>query len=196
MTLFPVIMPVSRATRELSGKERAAQLSRLAREALEVSAEKSHVRLGKLLKDEKGSPCPVSGIYWSISHKPECVAAVVSKDRVGIDVEEMRPRTELLFSYVASDEEWELEGRSWDTFFRYWTAKEATLKVIGVGIGGLKTCRIISVPDDSHIALDYKGDFFFVEQFRHQNHIAAVVKGGNEIEWVVLDKSQIPGRKS
>lgn len=187
MTLFPVVMPVIESVHHLSGKEQVARLSRLAREALKVSAEKSRVKLGELRKDEDGSPCPVSGHYWSLSHKPECVAAVVSKDRVGIDVEEMKPRTELLFSYVASDEEWGLQEKSWDTFFRYWTAKEATLKVIGIGIGGLKTCRIVSVPDDNHILLDYKGDSFLVEQLRYRNHIAAVVKGDNEIEWVVLE---------
>ena len=189
MTLFPVVMPVVEAGHRLSGKEQVAHLSRLAREALRVSAEKSQVRLGELLKDENGSPCPVSGNYWSLSHKPECVAAVVSKDRVGIDVEEVRPRTESLFSYVASDEEWELKEKSWDTFFRYWTAKEATLKVIGIGIGGLKTCRIISVPDENHIVVDYKGHFFLVEQLRYKNHIVGVVKGDNEIEWVVLPKA-------
>jgi 4'-phosphopantetheinyl transferase len=196
MTLFPVVMTVGKSVHKLSGREQSARLSRLAREALRVSAEKSQVRLGELLKDENGSPCPVSGNYWSLSHKPGCVAAVVSKDRVGIDVEEIAPRTESLFAHVASDEEWQLNDKCWDTFFRYWTAKEATLKVIGIGVGGLKTCRIISVPDENHIVLDYKGDSFLIEQLRYKNHIVAVVKGDNEIEWIVLPKSQIPSRKS
>ncbi len=202
MTLFPVVMPVHLPAKgnhnspcpsylkrgSLSGPEKVAQLSQIARQALKVSAEKSRVKLGELLQDERGAPCPIDGIHWSLSHKPECVAAVVSKDRVGIDVEEMTPRTESLFAYVASDEEWELKDKSWDTFFRYWTAKEATLKVSGIGIGGLKTCRIISVPDGNHIVLDYKGDSFLVEQLRFENHIVAVVKSDNEIEWVVLGK--------
>lgn len=195
MTLFPVIMPVAKSTHDLSGKEQAAYLSRRAREALEVSAERSHVRLGELLKEEDGSPRPVSGTYWSLSHKPECVAAVVGRDKVGIDIEKMRPRTEPLFSYVASDEEWELLEKSWDTFFRYWTAKEATLKAVGIGIGGLKACRVVSVPDETHVVLDHKGDVFLVEQLRYGNHIVAVVKGDNDIEWVVLSESQMPSTK-
>ena len=44
------------------------------------------MKLGELLKDEKGIPCPVAGTYWPLSHKPKCVAAVVSKDKVGIDI--------------------------------------------------------------------------------------------------------------
>ena len=202
MILFPVVMPVHLPTNgnhnsscpsylkrgSLSGPEKVDYLSRTAREALELSAEKSGVRLGELPKDENGSPCPVSGNYWSLSHKPRCVAAVVSKDRAGIDVEEMKPRTESLFDYVASDDEWQLKDRTWDTFFRYWTAKEAALKAVGIGIGGLKACRIISVLDENHIALDYRRDFFLVEQLRYKNHLIAVVKGDNQIEWVVLDK--------
>lgn len=189
MTLFPVVMPVIEVGHRLSGKEQVAHLSRIAREALKLSAEKSGVRLGELNKDEKGAPCPVLGNYWSLSHKSNYVAAVVSKDKVGIDIEEMKPRAESLFAHVASDEEWELKEKSWDTLFRYWTAKEATLKVIGIGISGLKTCRIISVPDENHITLDYKGQFFLVEQLRYKNHIVSVLKDDNQIEWVVLSKS-------
>jgi 4'-phosphopantetheinyl transferase len=189
-------MPVTEAEHKLSGKEKVDYLSRIAREALKLSAEKSGVMLGELRQDKNGVPCPVSGTYWSLSHKPKYVAAVVSKDKVGIDIEEMKPRTESLFAYVASDDEWGLMDKSWDTFFRYWTAKEAILKVIGIGIGGLKTCRIISVPDENHIALDYKGQSFLVEHLRHSDHIVSVLKGGNQIEWVVLDKSQIPSTNS
>jgi 4'-phosphopantetheinyl transferase len=187
MTLFPVVMPVIETGHKPQGKEKVAHLSRIAREALKLSAEKSQVKLGELLKDEKGVPCPVAGIYWSLSHKPKYVAAVVSKNRVGIDIEEIKPRAKYLFAHVASDEEWELKGRSWDTLFRYWTAKEAILKVIGIGISGLKTCRIISVPDERHIILDYRGRLFQVEQVCCQNHIISVLKDDNEIDWIILE---------
>lgn len=192
MTLFPVVMPTIDIGSALSGQEHSARLSALAREALRVSAQKSQVRLGCLLKDEEGRPCPASGIYWSLSHKPGCVAAVVSSDRIGIDVEELKPRTEPLFSYLAGDQEWDLNGKSWDTFFRYWTAKEATLKVAGIGIGGLKKCRIVSVPDDDHVVLDYRGRRYLVEQLRYENHIVSVVKDDNLVKWVVPE-GQPPG---
>jgi 4'-phosphopantetheinyl transferase len=180
-------MPVIEVEHKPRGKEKVDYLSRIAREALKLSAEKSGVKLDKLPKDEDGAPCSVNGNYWSLSHKPEYVAAVVSKDKVGIDIEEMKPRDELLFARVASDKEWELKERSWDTFFRYWTAKEAILKVIGIGISGLKTCRIISVPDENHIVLEYNGRLFLVEQLRYKNHIASVLKGDNRIDWMILE---------
>jgi 4'-phosphopantetheinyl transferase len=187
MTLFPVVMPVTEAECKPSGKEAVDHLSRIAREALGVSAQKSRVRLGELLKDENGMPCPVAGIHWSLSHKPKYVAAVVSTDKVGIDIEEMKPRAKSLFTRVASDEEWELKQKSWDILFRYWTAKETVLKVVGIGIGGLRICRIASVPDDNHITLDYKGHSFLIEQLRYKNHIVSVLKGDNKIDWIIVE---------
>ncbi len=188
MTLFPVILPVAEAGHKLFGKEKVAELSRISREALRLSAEKSGIVLGELMKNEDDVPCPFDGNYWSLSHKPKYVAAVISKEMIGIDIEEIKPRSESIFSLVASDEEWELSpDRSWDTFFRYWTAKEAALKAVGVGIGGLKFCRIISVPDKSHIVLNYRDSLFRVEQLSHKNHIVSVIKNDNEVEWTIVE---------
>lgn len=188
MTLFPVILPVAEAGHKLSGREKVARLSRIAREALRLSAEKSGVILRELLKDEDDVPCPFDGHYWSVSHKPKCVAAVVSQEKIGIDIEEIEPRSEAIFDLVASDEEWELgKDRSWDCFFRYWTAKEALLKAVGIGIGGLRACRVISVPDENHIVLDYRGRLFQVEQTYYRNHIVSILKGENEVQWNIAE---------
>lgn len=186
VTLFPVILPVIEDISKLPGKEKVALLSRVSREALKLSAEKSGVIVGELYKDENDVPIPFSNYYWSVSHKPKYVAAVISNNKIGIDIEEIQLRSESLFSYVATGEEWELsQEKSWDTLFRYWTAKEATLKAIGIGISGLKTCRIISVPDEGHIILDYQNRLFKVEQLRYKNHIVSVLKDNNQIEWII-----------
>ncbi len=188
MTMFPVILPVAKAGHRLSGKEKVARLSRISREALKLSAEKSGVLLGELMKNEDDVPCPSNGNYWSLSHKPKYVTAVVSKELIGIDIEEVRPRSESIFSLVASDEEWELSrDRAWHTFFRYWTAKEAALKAVGIGIGGLRACRIIAVPDKNHIVLDYRDRLFRVEQLSYKNHIISIVKNDNKVEWVIAE---------
>jgi len=188
MTLFPVILPVAEDGHKLSGKEKVAKLSRISREALRLSAEKSGVMLGELMKNEDDVPCPFDGNYWALSHKSKYVTAVVSKEMIGIDIEEIKPRSESIFSLVASEEEWELiPDRSWDTFFRYWTAKEAVLKAVGVGIGGLKGCRIISVPDKNHIVLNYRDSLFRVEQLNYKNHIVSIVKNDNEVEWIIAE---------
>ena len=188
ITLFPVILPVAKAGHKLSGSEKVARLSRISREALRLSASKWDVTLGELVKDENDVPCPFDGHYWSLTHKSKYVAAVLSRDIVGIDIEEIKPRSKSIFSLVASDEEWDrAQDRSLDTFFRYWTAKEATLKATGVGIGGLKACRVVSIPDEHHVVLDYRDHTFLVEQLYHKDHIVSVLKQGNEIEWIIKE---------
>jgi 4'-phosphopantetheinyl transferase len=189
MTLFPVVLPNSKEQDRLSRKELEAFLSSAARKALQISAEKSGLPLNEMHKDRDGAPLPSEGVFWSISHKPKYVAAVVSNAKIGIDIEEIKPRNESLLDYIASGNEWELSrNKSWSTFFRYWTAKEAVLKALGIGISGLKTCHIIAVPDDYHILLNYKGQSFQIEQVQHDNHIVSVTKNDTEIEWVILQE--------
>ena len=188
MTLFPVILPVIEDISELPGREKVGLLSRVSRDALRLSAERSGVIVGELHKDENDVPLPFGSHYWSVSHKPKYVAAVISNDRIGIDIEEIKPRSQSLFDYVASGEEWELsQDKSWDTLFRYWTAKEAVLKAIGIGISGFKNCSIISVPDANHIILDYQDRLFEAEQLRYQGHIVSVLKDSNQIEWIIQE---------
>jgi len=188
MTLHPIIMPVAAPGYGLSGKEKVARLSRLSREALRLSAEKSALILGEIRKDEDDGPCPANGCYWSVSHKSKCVAAVVSRNSAGIDIEEIKPRSELVYDVVASDAEWSLSrDRSWHTFFRYWTAKEAVLKSVGIGIGGLRKCRVISIPDENHVLLDYRNNLFRVGQLLYRNHIVSVLQNDDEIEWGMIE---------
>ena len=195
MTLFPVVLPVADGPCTLSGRDKVARLSEIARRALRLSAGKSGVTLGELVKDGDDVPCPTDGIYWAVSHKPGCVAAVVSNQRAGIDVEEIRPRSEGIFDLVAGDHEWDLAGgRSWETFFRYWTAKEAVLKAVGVGIGGLRKCRVASVPDDASIVLDFRGGAFRVEQLYYNKYVVSVLKGDHDVEWVVAEGPGAPLR--
>lgn len=187
MVLFPVVMALDGAVEGLKGKQRVTFLSAAAREALRISARKAGLVLKDLPKDEHGVPCPVDGSYWSLSHKPSCVAAVVGEERVGIDVEEIKPRSQTLFDYVAGEEEWQLSKKCWQTLFRYWTAKEAALKAVGVGITGLKTCRIVSVLDDTHIVVNYKRDCFLVEQLIYKGHVVSIAKSGQEVRWILVE---------
>ena len=82
--LYPVVLSVSDKHRNLERKEQVRFLSRHARRALQISADRTGVTLGVLLKNESGMPLPFNGINWSITHKPEYVAGVVSNHKIGI----------------------------------------------------------------------------------------------------------------
>ena len=74
-TLFPVILPVDTIAKGTPGKEKVQRLSRIAREALTLSAEKSGAPLWEFEKDKNDVPLPFDGNYWSVSHKRLCVAS-------------------------------------------------------------------------------------------------------------------------
>ncbi|MGD9057711.1 MAG: 4'-phosphopantetheinyl transferase superfamily protein [Desulfobacterales bacterium] len=185
-TIYPVIMAVPETVRDLTPKERVKFLSRQARRALEISAEKSRVRLGKLEQDERNAPLPFDGSYWSITHKTEYVGGVIAPYPVGIDIEKICSRTKTLFQKTATEAEWSLADKTFETFFRYWTAKEAVLKAAGIGLKALSKCRVIRVPDERHLDIEYDASTYSIQHYYYDNHIASIVKNSFEIDWTLV----------
>jgi len=188
ITIYPVILPVPPAVRELTPKQRVAFLSRHAREALRISAERVRIELGPLEKDARGAPLPFLGHYWSVTHKPEYVGGVVARSAVGLDLEKIRPCSPALFRKTAAEEEWALGagGGRQLLFFRYWTAKEAVLKTGSEGLKDLTRCRVRQVIDDTHLLVNYSRQTWTVEQFFFDGHVASVAARGLQVEWSLL----------
>ena len=185
--VYPVILAVPEQDRQLTGREKVAGLSRHARRALEISAQKSGIALNDLQKDEKGAPLPVNGNYWSLTHKLQFVGGVVAAGRIGIDIEEIRSCSEALFKKTADDSEWSLADTDrFILFFRYWTSKECVLKAAGIGIRDLSKCRIVQVVDDDNLVVNYDGKLWHVEHTFFDGHIASIVKNGCDIHWTIL----------
>ncbi len=185
--LYPVILPVPEKNRDLSPKQRVAYLSRHARRALMLSAKRSRVDLGDLEKNTDGVPLPSNGYYWSITHKPFFVGGVVSTDPVGLDLEEIRSCNTGLFKKVAVRAEWALsDADPFVTFYRYWTAKEAFIKLKGTGIKDMLKCRIIDIPDEMNLVIHFNGRLFSVEHVYFDGHIASIVKNDLPICWQVV----------
>jgi 4'-phosphopantetheinyl transferase len=133
-TLYPVLIPVPEDTQALKGRDKVAALSRLAREALTQSCEKSGLKLDGYPKGENGAPIPVDGVHWSVSHKAGIVGGVAAPLPIGLDLETIRPVSDGMMAKVAGDAEWrQVAGDRQRIFFRFWTAKEAVLKAAGIG---------------------------------------------------------------
>jgi phosphopantetheinyl transferase len=120
----------------------------------------------EILNDENGKPylTKTTDICISISHSGACAIAVVSKKRVGIDIEriENRPECFLKTYFCPSEQTWiRNAGLDIDCRTNYlWTRKEAVSKLLGVG--GTIPFRSISV-------LEGESDYIFnshqIEQY-------------------------------
>ena len=94
---------------------------------------------------EHGKPSIVGHpeIFFNMSHCKYAAVCAISDQPVGIDVESIREYKDSLAHYTMNEEELreiELSEHPDTAFIRLWTMKEATLKLIGTGIGNdLKT---------------------------------------------------------
>ena len=88
---------------------------------------------------EHGKPTIVGhpDIHFNLSHCREAAICVVGPQPVGVDVESIRPYKESLARYTMNDEELAAIAASDNParmFIRFWTMKEAVLKLTGDGI--------------------------------------------------------------
>lgn len=183
MTIEPVIVAIPQdaapRTPQQVRRQRAA-----ARIALRECARRCGAPRDGWTKDAHDAPLPLRGYYWSVAHKRRWAAAVISRQPVGIDIEEIVVRPRTLHDELAGDDEWQIVGdRSWHSFYRLWTAKEATLKANGVGIGELLRCRLIALHNDGQVMLEYQQSNWRVEHHERASYIAAVTCNGVGVRW-------------
>ena len=93
---------------------------------------------------------PAAGLAFSLSYGKAMVALAFARRPVGVDLEAVRDN--VAFSEIGSrffqpDELRYLESAGdpglRDRFFRLWTRKEAVLKALGVGLGGLGEVSVL-----------------------------------------------------
>ncbi|MBU1343463.1 MAG: 4'-phosphopantetheinyl transferase superfamily protein [Proteobacteria bacterium] len=185
--LFPVITKVPETIKALNGKKTVSALSRLARESAGQSAAKSTYEVTAFEKDALGVPKPSNGICWSVSHKPDFVAGVVSKQKVGIDLEKVKTVSDALFERIVDPDEG-VQFKDQDrqiVFFRVFTAKEAVLKKTSDGIKGLSKVKIKTVVDDKNLIVQYLDKKYLVENFYFDGYLASVTKDDFDVQWTL-----------
>ena len=173
--------------RMLDTGDRAAALSRFARTSVMISGQLTGLVPDLLETGKNGEPLSSKGVCWSLSHKLDFVAGVVSKVPAGIDLEKIKPVSRRLFDRVVHETErgeFGTEDRADTIFFRTFTAKEAVLKCVGTGLSGLTHVNVIRVVDACNIDLRYHGRNFRVESTCFDGHIASMVKTeADRVEW-------------
>ena len=163
---------------ELRGAARVERASRRAREVLAESARLVGAELGALEKDARDAPLPSGGWHWSVAHAGGRVAGAVARNAVGVDLEPLREPSGGVAAHALRAEERALLGDGVEGFVRGWTAKEAVLKKLGVGLTELSRCRIVAVPDTDEVELEHDGRPHRVRQHRLADAICAVSVDG------------------
>ncbi len=89
------------------------------------------------LYNDYGAPYIEGGPHFSISHCKRGIAVAVSENPIGIDIEAIRPFSpELMRKTMNEDEQLRITSSAIPEveFIRFWTQKEALLKLQGTGI--------------------------------------------------------------
>ncbi|HEX2959408.1 MAG TPA: 4'-phosphopantetheinyl transferase superfamily protein [Chitinispirillaceae bacterium] len=119
----------------------------------------------EILNDEQGKPYLTkhSDINISITHSGAYALAVVSKKRIGIDIERIENRPDCFINtyFCSSEQKWiRIAGGDSNRMANYlWTRKEAVSKLLGVG----GTILFSSIP-----VLENESDFIFESHHLHQ----------------------------
>jgi len=185
--LFPFLTKVPSSALSDIPRERSAVLSRLARKALQMSADRSGLVLRRLEKGDNFAPVPENGVYWSLTHKSGWVGAVAAQQPVGIDLERIKPVRRRLFAKVAPQEDWDLlRGADENTFFRLWTAKEAVVKAEGVGWAGFSRCRVAAPETGGRLELVYQKRRYPIAFKCFDGHIAAITSRPERVQWQIV----------
>jgi 4'-phosphopantetheinyl transferase len=186
--LYPIVTKVPEALAVLKGKDKVAALSALARDSAKASASKSNLDFKEFKKDAEGAPAPSNNIYWSVSHKPDFVAGVVSKHAIGIDVEKIKNISKALFERILDpDEICKFKNQDKQiVFFRAFTAKESVLKKTMVGIKGLSKVKIKTIVDDKNMIVRYLDKDYLVENFYFDGYLASVTKDHFDVQWTLV----------
>jgi len=119
---------------------------------------------------EHGKPSLVletSGIHFNLSHCKSAIACVVAPFAVGVDIERIGRYDEALARHVLNDQEFAAVQQASDpqlAFTRYWTRKEAVVKLTGRGIDD----------DLKNLLLKYKDVALRTEEYPDKGYVLTV----------------------
>lgn len=189
MSARVILRPTTGQATGLPGVQRVASQRRDARTALAEGCLLDGVELGPLEHDERDAPVPFDGVHWSLSHTRVWVAAALDRAPIGVDVESLRlprgPRETALSDAeraLLADASLEL------AFTRCWTAKEAVLKLVGVGLLELGRCRLVDLTPDGECLIEHRSATRLVQQRYLGDHVLAVC-AQDAVEWHGLPAS-------
>jgi 4'-phosphopantetheinyl transferase len=133
-------------------------------------------------KDKNKKPqilFPLTSLKFNISHSENKILISISEVETGVDVEMIKPGMEfkeLIKTYFSNTEQQKIldAAQPAETFYKYWTRKEAVLKASGIGITDeLKKIEVSEPENDSPFA-----ENFFITSFMVESFYASIASAG------------------
>jgi len=139
--------------------------------------------------DDNGKPhLRNSGLNFNLSHCENCVACIISKDKVGIDVQHYVEISNSMVDFAMSNNEQVEIAKDRRKFFEFWTQKEAYFKLLGTGISkSMKDCDFANLKNNNYIFDDCN---FVVEQ-QNEYVLSACSQNVSDLQIVKLKFSEI-----
>jgi len=128
----------------------------------------------QLIYGEKNKPYLVyNNVFFNISHSGEYVVLAISSNECGVDIEKIENYNEKVAErYFTADEYQHLKKINQnDLFYRMWTAKEAIMKAVGLGISMIpNSFSVLPMNSDPHII---HNRVWFLDWMNYQDYIIA-----------------------
>jgi len=177
--LHPVLARLERGSRGRRGVDEARRLGRAALEVSSRLARRPPVVGDAFPRDAERAPLAArtngTTWHWSTTNTTGLAAAVVAPVRVGIDAEWLdRPRIEAPLDYFEETERALLGLDERCGVLALWSAKEAVLKLTGIGMAGMGRVRLLAAPTGNRLSLAFDGEAYEVVLLWEGEHVIAL----------------------
>lgn len=160
---------------------------------LDVTKQYQSIGLGYLLKkytpnaeikyNSNNKPYK-EGVYFNGAHSNDYIVLAINDTEIGIDIEQVKPVKDNLIKRVFSQSD-QSKIKDYDSFFKYWTIKEAIVKADGTGF---TTVDIQNIPCNEEINI-YKDKTYHIKTIKYFDYYISLASLSNFD--LVLEKETI-----
>lgn len=181
MKLCATLAPLATGPPTPRGRAGVELARQRAQQALEASAQRAGLAdlALEFPRDAERAPLPMrrggESWYWSTTHTHGLAAGMIGNRPLGIDAEWLaRPRQEALGEYLSQAELEAMQLPGAHAALALWSAKEAVLKLSGIGMAAMGRTTLVSRSAGGRLWLRLDGRLHLVRQSWLEEHVLSL----------------------